>query len=160
MKRKVLKSIICSLLIVAMLAASAPAFAASSLARIVKVNASNVRLRDANDNVICNLKKGTKLLYWGKKDDAMCKVITSSGKVGYIYKGYLTTYGAMKLDKVFVTTDTVTMYKPSGSSLKSAGRLAAGKYVMVYKSSGGWAYIKTMSGKGAFVRTDDLKRAF
>lgn len=160
MKRKVLKSIICSLLIVAMLATTAPAFAASSLVRIVKVNANNVRLRDSNGSVVANLKKGTKLLYWGKKDDAMYKVITSSGKVGYVYKNYLSTYGAMKLNKVFVTTDTVTMYKVSGSSLKAAGKLAAGKYVMVYKSSGGWAYVKTMSGKGAFVRTDDLQRAF
>jgi len=160
MKRKVLKAIVCTLLIVAMLAASMPAFAASSVARIMKVNANNVRLRESDGSVITNLKKGTKLLYWGVKDDAMYKVVTNNGKMGYVYGQYLSTYGAMKLDKVYITTDKITLYKRSGTTLKANGSLAEGKYVMVYKAASGWAYIKTMTGKGAYVKTEDLKRAF
>lgn len=160
MKRKVLKSIVCVLLIVSMLAASMPAFAASSVVRIVKVNVSNARLRDTDGSVITNLKKGTKLLYWGEKSDAMYKVVTSNGKTGYVYGQYLSTYGAMKLNKVYITTAATTLYKRSGSSLRTAGKLPAGKYVMVYQTAGGWAYIKTMTGKSAYVKTENLKRAF
>jgi len=137
-----------------------PAFAASSVARIMKVNANNVRLRESDGSVITNLKKGTQLLYWGVKDDAMYKVVTNNGKMGYVYGQYLSTYGAMKLDKVYITTDKITLYKRSGTTLKANGSLAEGKYVMVYKAASGWAYIKTMTGKGAYVKTEDLKRAF
>ena len=161
--KRVLKSVICSLLIVAMLAGSAPAFAASSIARIMKVNTDYVRMRESasvGSDVITRLRKGTKLLYWGVKDDAMYKVLTSSGKTGYVYGGYLTTYGAMNLKSLYVTTASTQMYKRSGSSLKKNGVLAKGKYVVVYKAAGGWAYVKTMTGKGAYVKTANLKRAF
>jgi len=159
MKRNVMKSFICFLMIVAMLMAPMTASAAS-VARIMKINADWVRLRDANGGQIARLRKGTKVLYWGSREDDMYKVLTSSGKTGYIYKDYLTTYGAMKLSSVYVTTASTQMYNRSGSSLKKDGRLASGKYVMVYKTSGNWAYIKTMTGKGAFVQKDTLKKAF
>lgn len=161
--KRVMKSLICSLLIVAMLAASAPAFAASSVARIMKVNTDYARIRESASEgsaVIARLRKGTKLLYWGVKDDAMYKVLTSSGKTGYVYGGYLSTYGAMNLKSVYITTARTQLYKRSGSSLKKNGTLAKGKYVMVYKAANGWAYIKTMTGKGAYVQTSNLKRAF
>jgi len=161
--KRVLKAVVCSLLIVAMLAASAPAFAASSIARIMKVNTDYTRLRESADQgsaVITRLRKGTKLLYWGVKDDAMYKVLTSTGKTGYVYGKYLTTYGAMNLKSVYVTKNLTQMYKRSGSSLKKNGVLSKGKYVMVYKTANGWAYVKTMTGKGAYVKTENLKRAF
>lgn len=159
MKRNVLKSVICFMMILVMLMAPMTASAAS-VARIVKTNADWVRLRDANGAQIARLRKGTKLLYWGAKDDKMCKVITTSGKTGYVYTEYLTTYGAMRLDSLYITTASTQMYNRSGSSLKKSGKLASGKYVMVYKTSGNWAYIKTMGGKGAFVQRDTLKKAF
>ena len=162
MKRNMFKSVICSLLIVVMLAGSMPAYAAS-VARIMKVSGDYVRMRESADEgsaVITRLRKGTKVLYWGVKEDAMYKVMTSSGKVGYVYGSYLTTYGAMQLSSVYVTTAQTQMYKRSGSSLVKNGTLASGKYVMVYKTANGWAYIKTMSGKGAYVRTATLEKAF
>ena len=159
MKRNVLKSVLCFMMILAMLMAPMTASAAS-VARIMKTNTDWVRLRDGNGAQIARLRKGTKVLYWGSKDDEMCKVITTSGKTGYVYKKYLTTYGAMRLDSVYITTASTQMYNRSGSSLKKSGKLAAGKYVMVYKTSGNWAYIKTMGGKGAFVQKNTLKKAF
>lgn len=162
MKRNVFKSVICSLLIVVMLAGAMPGYAAS-VARIMKINGDYVRLRESADegsDVIARLRKGTKVLYWGVKNDAMCKVMTTSGKVGYVYGSYLTTYGAMQLNSVYVTTARTQMYKRSGSSLVKNGVLGEGKYVMVYKAASGWAYVKTMSGKGAYVRTETLKKAF
>ena len=159
MKRNVMKSIICFMMILAMLMAPMTASAAS-VARIMKTNAEWVRLRDASGNQIARLRKGTKLLYLGAKNDQMCRVITSSGKTGYVYTKYLSTYGAMRMDSMYITTASTQMYNRSGSSLKKSGKLASGKYVMVYKTSGNWAYIKTMSGKGAFVQKGTLKKAF
>ena len=163
MKRKVLKSVLCSLLILAMMMAPMSALASSSLALILKVNGDWVRMRDGaeeGDEVIARLRKGTKVLYWGEREDEMYKVLTSTGKQGYIYKGYLSTYGAMKKSQVYVTSGTTKLYKRSGSSLKGNGTLGSGKYVVVYKTSGNWAYIKTMTGKSAYCLKSTLKKAF
>ena len=160
--KRVLKSVICSLLIVVMLASAMPGYAAS-VARIMKVNGDYVRLRESADegsDVIARLRKGTKVLYWGVKDDAMYKVMTSTGKTGYVYGAYLSTYGAMKLSSVYITTARTQMYRNANGSLKKNGTLAKGKYVMVYKTANGWAFIKTMTGKGAYVKTSTLKKAF
>lgn len=163
MKRNVLKSLLCSLLVIVLLAAPVSGLASSNLALIMKVNGDWVRMRDGaeeGDEVITRLRKGTKVLYWGDREDAMYKVRTSDGKVGYIYKGYLSTYGAMKKSQVYVTSGTTKLYKRSGSSLKGNGTLGSGKYVVVYKTSGNWAYIKTMTGKSAYCQKSMLKKAF
>lgn len=163
MKRNLLKSVLCSLLVVVLLAAPVSGLASSSLALIMKVNGDWVRMRESADEgseVLARLRKGTKVLYWGEREDEMYKVRTSGGSVGYIYKGYLSTYGAMKKSQVYVTTGTTKLYKRSGSSLKSNGTLAKGKYVVVYKTSGNWAYIKTMTGKSAYCQKSTLKKAF
>ena len=157
--KRIMKSVVCFMMILAMLMAPLSA-SAVSVARIMKVNGDWVRLRSSSGEEIGNLRKGQKVLYWGSRDDDMYKVMTSKGKTGYVYKEYLTTYGAMKLSSVYITTASTPMYNRSGSSLKRDGTLAKGKYVMVYKTSGNWAYIKTMTGKGAFVQRDTLERAF
>lgn len=159
MKRKVIKSVLCLVMVLTMLIAPMTASAAP-VARIMKTNTDWVRMRSADGTQIARLRKGTKVLYWGSKIDEMYKVMTSNGKTGYVYKDYLTTYGAMKLNSVYVTTASTPLYNRSGSSLKKSGTLASGKYVMVYRTSGNWAYIKTMGGKGAFVQKDTLKKAF
>lgn len=160
--KRVCKMIVCSLLIVAMLAVSLPASAASSIACIMKVTTDYARMRSSAEDgsVIASLRKGTKLLYWGVHDGAMCKVMTSSGITGYVYGPYLTTYGAMNLDSVYVTTATTAMYRRSGGTLVSSGYLGKGRYVAVYGVYNGWAFIKTMSGASAFIKTDNLSKVF
>lgn len=163
MKRKSLKAVLCSLLVIAMLVAPVSGLASSKLALILKVKGDYVRMREgagAGDRVIGRLRKGTKVLYWGSHEDEMYKVCTSNGTIGYIYKGYLSTYGAMKKSQVYVTTGSTKLYKRSGGSLKRNGSLSKGKYVVVYKAAGGWALIKTMSGKSAYCQTRTLKKAF
>lgn len=163
MKRKLMKSLICTVLVMAFLAAPMSALASSKLALILKVNKDWVYMRapaDEGGEVIGRLRKGTKLLYWGSSDGSMCKVLNSKGDIGYVYKDYLSTYGAMKKSSVCVTTDSTKLYKLSGGSLKGNGSLAKGKFVVVYKTSGNWAYVKTMSGKSAYCRTSTLERAF
>lgn len=159
MKRITWKKIVCALLITATLMAPVSASAAS-IARIMKVSTDWARLRDSEGEQVARLRKGTKVLYWGSKEGQMLKVMTSSGKSGYIYQEYLSTYGAMKKNAIYVTTKSTKMYKASGSSLKRSGTLGKGKYVVVFKTSGDWAYIKTMSGKGAYVKKANLKKAF
>lgn len=159
MKRRILKAVLCFVMIFTMVLAPMTASAAS-VVRIMKINSDWVRMRSESGEQIARLRKGTKVLYWGTKNDEMYKVMTSNGKTGYVYKDYLTTYGAMRLSSVYITTAPTQMYKRSGASLKKNGTLATGKYVMVYKTSGNWAYIKTMSGKSAYVQKDTLKRAF
>lgn len=162
MKRNIWKSIVCGLMLVVMLATSMPASAAS-VARILKVNADYVRMHNvtAEGSVVTRrLRKGTKVLYWGESKDSMCKVLTSDGNTGYVYKGYLTNYGAMSLKKVYVTTAATQTYKRSGNSLKKSTKLAKGKYVMVVKASGDWVQAKTMSGKTVYMKKTNLKKAF
>ena len=159
MKRNVMKSVLCLMMILAMLMAPLSASAAS-VARIMKTNTDWVRLRTAGGAQITSLRKGTKVLYWGSKNDDMYKVMLSNGVTGYIYKYYLSTYGAMQLDSVYITTTATPAYNRSGSTLKRSGTLAKGKYVMVYKTSGNWAYVKTMNGKGAFVPKGALAKVF
>lgn len=162
MKRNVWRSIVCGLMLVVMLATSMPASAAS-VARIMKVNGDYVRMHNVSDEgsvVTSRLRKGTKVLYWGEKKDSMYKVLTSDGKTGYVYKDYLSTYGAMSLSKVYVTTATTQLYKKSGSSIKKNGTLAKGKYVMVMKTSGSWVQAKTMAGKTVYMKNTTLKKAF
>ena len=159
MKRFTWKKIVCALLITATLMAPVSA-SASSVARIMKVSADWARMRSIDGEEVARLRKGTKVLYWGAKEDQMLKVMTSNGKTGYVYKDYLSLYGAMKKSAVHVTTKSTKMYKASGSSLKRNGTLSKGKYVVVYKTSGDWAFIKTMSGKSAYVKKANLKKAF
>ena len=85
MKRNVFKSVLCFMMILAMLMAPMTASAASN-ARIMKTNTDWVRLRSESGEQIARLRKGTKVLYWGSKDDEMSRVITSNGKTGYVYK--------------------------------------------------------------------------
>lgn len=163
MKRKFLKPLVCILLAVSMLLAPLSAMAASSKAYIMRVNVSGARLHsstDADHTIVAKLSKGSKVLYWGSKNGAMYKVVTLSGKTGYVYKNYLSVYGAVKKSSVYVTRAKTKLYKRSGSSLKGNGTLSAGKYVVVYRTYGNWAYVKTMSGKGAYVNKNYLKKAF
>ena len=161
MKRRFLKPLVCILLVVSMLLAPLSALAASK-AYILKVNTSGVRLRDSDGSVITELGKGTKVLYWGKTKNggAMCKVVTRTGKTGYVYKSFLTSYGAVKKSAVYVTKASTPLYKRSGSSLKKSSTLSAGEYLIVYRTSGRWAYVMSMSGKRGYVYKSFVKKAF
>lgn len=159
MKRNVMKAVLCFMMILAMLMAPMTASAAS-VARIMKTNTDWVRMRSASGAQITSLREGTKVLYWGSKNDDMYKVMLSNGVTGYVYKNYLSTYGAMRLDSVYITTASTPTYNRSGSTLKKSGTLSKGRYVMVYKTSGNWAYVKTMGGKGTFVPKATLQKVF
>ena len=171
MKRKLLKSILCSLLVVALLAAPMSALAASKVAYILKVDVGSSKLANVHagsalrggngdSTIIGTLKNGTKVLYWGEKSGQMLKIMASNGKTGYIYQGSLKTYGAMSRKQIYLAKSSTNMYKKSGSSLKKSGSISKGSPVFVYKVSGNWVLVKNMSGSSGYVKSSTLKKAF
>ena len=162
MKHNILKSILCSLLIVALLAAPVSALAASNVAYIFKVSVSDapgtyVRSGKASDNnaVIGSLKNGTKVLYLGSSNGQMLNIMTPSGDTGYVYKGNLTTYGAIGKSRIYVTTQSTGVYN---SSKKKAGSIGAGVPVVLFSTSGNFAFVRNINGTAAYIPTSALKR--
>ena len=172
MKHKVLKSIICSLLIVAMLSAPMSALASSKVAYLVKVattdSSNKVRIRagsakrggNGDATIIGSVKTGSYVLHWGEKSGQMLKVMTPNGLIGYIFKDNVKSYGAMNKDWIYLTKASTAVYKRSGSGFRRTGTVGKNKPVVVMKKWGGWAMVKSMSGKTAYVKTSSLTKAF
>ena len=161
MKRNLLKSILCLALILVLTLAPLSAFAATKTAKILKVNVDKARMRESSSGaIITTLDKGTKVLYLNKNDGAYCKVCTTDGETGYVYKGFLSSYGSVRADQVYVTTGSTTLYKLSGNSLRKSSTLKSGTYMLVYKTNGNWAYVKSMSGKSGYVKLSSIRKVF
>ena len=167
MKRKLLKSILCSLLIITLVVAPISALASSKTAYILKVTGSdkvNVRsgssVKGGDSGIIGTVKPGTRVLYWGVKSGQMLKVMGANGQTGYIYQGNLKSYGAVKRSQVYLTKSATTTYKKSGSTLKKKGTVSANYPVVVYKVIGGYAQAKNISGTTVYIKTSALKKAF
>ena len=137
--------------------------AQASTMKLMKVNVDGGRLREGPSsayNVITTLKKGEKVFYSGKMSKAFCYVCTSEGKVGFIYKEFLSNYGSVRSEQVYYTVSgNVKIYnKPATSGSKSI-TLKKKQFVIVYKKAGNWAYIKTLNGQGGFIPLNKLKKA-
>lgn len=161
MKRNVFKSALCLILILVMATAPMCALASTKTAKILKVNVEKARLRDGpSGEILAKLEKGTKVLYLNSRQGAYCKVCTSSGQVGYIYKDYLSSYGVVRQNQVYKTKGSTTFYKRKGNSLRKSSTIKAGQYLLVYKTNKNWAYVKSMSGKSGYVKLSSIKKAF
>lgn len=155
MKRNLIK-FVCALLIIAVFAAQVSAFA--STARIFRVNSGGSYVRSESGEKIGSLRKGTRVLYWGHKRGQMLKVMIASGKVGYVYQGNLEPYGAMNSKQLYMTNSSATLYKRVGSSMKRKGSVGKGVPLIMYRSVNGWALVKSLAGKSAFIKTSELKK--
>ena len=159
MKHNVLKSILCSLLIVALFAAPMSALAASNVAYILKVavpDAPGTYVRAGsgeNNGIIGSLPNGTKVLYCGQGIGQMLYVMTASGQTGYVYQGNLATYGATSKSRVFLTSTTTDVYN---SSMQRFGSVGAGVPVIVFGVNGGFALCRNINGTAAYVPTSAL----
>ena len=127
---------------------------------IVNVDNDGVRVRstpNGGDNVMTTLKKGTKLFYLGQ-EGAYYKVCSEfSTTTGYIYKGYVSYYGATSLNSIYRCNGKTYVYtRPTTSSGRSA-TLKSGQFVIVRAVSGKWAYINTISGVKGYVKTSSLR---
>ncbi len=159
MKGKWIKALLCALLI-ATFALSPMSALASSTARIFIVNTEGARLRNGENrtNIVASLPKGTRVVYKGKSEGSMYYVRTSAGQSGYIYKEYLSSYGAASSKQVYKVTKRTAMYRKSGGS-GHIGSLSKGTTVIVYEVHSKWAYVKTLKGKSGYVRKSALKKA-
>ena len=146
----------CVLLAIAML--MMPVSASAKVVKIMKINVEGARMRTGSGLIIQkpSLKKGEKVFYAGKKYKSFCYVCTTSGRKGYVYDKFLSSYGAVNSSQVYRTKGKTALYKKVGSGKK--GTIGKGKYVMVYEVRGNWAYVKTTSGTGGYVRTSSLTK--
>lgn len=165
MMRRFFKVAICLLMMIAMAATpmltvpSMNAYAASSY-KVMRCNVDGGRLRKGpgDYDVITTLDKGEKVIYSGKMKNAFCLVATMEGKIGYIYKGFLSNYGVVRKDQLYYTTArNVKLYKKATASAKSV-KLKNPQFVTVYQKAGNWAYVKTFDGKGGFVQLSKIKK--
>ena len=165
MNRKWLRLMVCVLLIASMLIAPMNAMAASStkVIQLLKVTADGARVRKGPSSaydVITSIRKGEALFYLGKTSGAFCRVRTSTGQIGYMYKGFLKSYGAVQLRQIYYSkADGVRVYKRASTRSSRVTSLSKKQHVIVYQTKGNWAYVKTLSGKGGFVRLSSLKKA-
>ena len=161
MKRNLWKSILCIALILVLTLAPLSALAASRTAKILKVNVDKARMRESSSGeIITTLDKGTKVLYLNRTDGAYCKVCTTNGTTGYVYKSFLSSYGAVRADQVYVTKASTTLYRRSGNSLRKSSTVKEGVYMLVYKTNGSWAQVKSMTGKSGYMKLSSLKKVF
>lgn len=142
--------------------------AASSVYYIVKTNVTNARLRssakggdDYLDNVITTLAKGTKLFYIGKnKSGTWYHVKTETGVEGFVYKGYLSYYGAVSRNQVYRLNASVKFKKAAKENAATVkGTVSKGTYVIVSGVSGKYAHVRTISGKKGYVLKSRLSSA-
>lgn len=161
--KRIVRIAICMMLVMTMLITTlAPA--AMAAAKIMKVNASGVRLHyNANgggtSSMITSLSKGTKVLYMGTTKHSWYKVRTNSGLTGYIFKDYLSSVEKVSKSKCFVVKDRrLTTYKSAGG--RKYGTIKGGTTVIVTKTSGQYVKIKTLTGKEYFVKKSGLKKLF
>ena len=156
LKRRLLAAVLGLVILVSLFAVPASA----SVVKVMKINVNGARLRSGPGNypVIKSLKKRTKVLYTGKKVNAFYKVRTSGGKVGYVYDKFVTSYGAANSNQVFYTNKSVTMRRKATAKSRGVKRLKKKTLVLVYQVRGSWAYVKTMSGKGGYVKVSALTK--
>lgn len=158
MKKRFFAVVLCVVLMASFFAVPA---SAASVVKVMKVNVDGARLRKSAgaSEIITSLKKGAKVLYTGKKVNAFLQVRTTNGKVGYIYKPFLSSYGAANSKQVYYTTKKVHMFKKPSAKSSKVKKLKAHTLVLVYEVRGSWAYVKTLSGKGGFVKASCLSKA-
>ncbi len=163
MNSKRFKAFLSLVLAMALMAAlPLTASAAKKTVNILKVTADYARLREdagSNAEVITTLRKNAKVFYLGRSG-GMAYVMTERGLKGYIYAGYLGTYGAVAAASVYyVKSSSLSVYKSARTSARKLGSIPKNGYILLKTTNGKWGYIKTLSGRGGYVLLSGLKRA-
>ena len=157
MKRKLLVMLVCLTLVLSTVIAPVSAYA--GIVKIMKIN-TNARLRSGPGDYPWSkiLKKGTKVLYAGRKSKAFCYVKTTDGSTGWVFRDFLSEYGAVNSSSIYKTNGKATVYSSPSTSSGKVKSLSKGAYVMVYATKGGWAYVRTTSGKGGYMQVSKLTK--
>ena len=161
MKRRVLAILLLVTLLVGTVIAPVSASAASKV-KILKVTTDGARVRKGPSSayeVKASVKKGGKVFYLGKTKNSFAYIRTSKGTTGYMYKGFLSAYGTCYKSQIYYCTKKASLYKKASTSSKRVAKLSKRQHVIVYQVKGNWAYIKTLSGTGGYVKTSVLAKA-
>ena len=162
--KKVMKTLLClAMALVCATSALLPSAYAAKATKILRVNNSGVRLHytaegRGEENMIFSMDKGTKVMYLGMKNKSWAKVVLNNGLEGYVYKGYLSEYGAVATKSVYQVEAKAPTYKLSGKKLKKSGSLAKGTIVIVRDTKNGYAHVMTLNGKKTYIKTSALKK--
>lgn len=164
MKRNIFRAALCLMLVLLMGAAPMTALAAKNnkVVAILKCTVDGGRLREGPSSaydVVTSLKKGEKVFYNNQKEGAFCFVRTIYGQTGYVYHGFLESYGAARYDQIYYANDkNIHVYKRPSTGASKATTLGAGEHIIVYKTVGDWSFVKTLRGKSGFVKNSGLTR--
>lgn len=162
--KKMMRVVICTVL--ALMFIMAPMEAMAKTVNIYRVNADLVRVhstpKNGLSNVTAKLRAGTKVFYLGRgKGSAACwwKVRSDHGVTGYVYKDFLSYYGATTLNRVYKATKAAYVYKGMSTGSGKVTSISRNEHVIVYSAKGNWVAIATLSGKQGYVKKSVLKKA-
>lgn len=162
MKRKVLMMALAVLLVASLMSAPMSALASSKTVQILKVSVDGARLRSGPSSeysIITSLSKGSKVFYAGSQKNSFCYICTSHGKKGYVFRDFLSSYGVAYKSQIYYASKSAKVHKKASSGSSGVTTLSKGQHVLVYQTKGSWAYIKTLGGKGGYVKKSVLKKA-
>jgi len=161
------RRIVSLVLMVALLLATAivpMGASAATKVKILKVTVDGARVRQGPSSayaVKTSVKKGGKVFYLGKMKNSFAYVRTSGGTQGYMYRGFLKSYGTCYKSQVYYSKKSgLKIYKKPSTRSSKVTKLSKGQHVIVYQVKGKWAYVKTVSGKGGYCQASALGKAF
>lgn len=162
MKRNVIRLIVCVLMILATIVAPVSTAYAASTVKLMKINVDDARLREGPSSayeVITTINLGEKVFYAGKTQNAFCYVCTENGQKGYVFRDYLSNYGVVRSNQVYYANTSTRMYSRASTSSSRVDKLGVHEMVIVFKTSGKWAYARTLDGKAGYIQLSNLTRA-
>jgi len=160
MKRKLVRMLLCLMLVVSTAVTPAALAASYPPVAIMMCTVEGGRLRQgpsSSYDVITSLQPGDRVFYMNETVGAFYLVRTSTGMTGYIYKEFLQYYGAARADQIyFANYDGVKVYKQPSAGSGRAGSLSLAEHVIIYKVVGEWGLVKTLYGGTGYVRMSDV----
>ena len=163
MKRRTISLVLLIALLLATAIVPVGASAATKV-KILKVTVDGARVRQGPSSayaVKTSVKKGAKVFYLGKMKNSFAYIRTSGGTQGYMYKGFLKSYGTCYKSQVYYSKKSgLKVYKKPSTHSSKVTKLSKHQHVIVYQVKGKWAYIKTVSGKGGYCQASALGKAF
>ena len=163
MKRRLISLVLLIALLLATAIVPVGASAATKV-KILKVTVDGARVRQGPSSayaVKTSVKKGGKVFYLGKMKNSFAYIRTSGGTQGYMYKGFLKSYGTCYKSQVYYSKKSgLKVYKKPSTHSSKVTKLSKHQHVIVYQVKGKWAYVKTVSGKGGYCQASALGKAF